>query len=127
MTVALIIAGLPALAETPMTGDQFEAHVGTNRLTYDYGGGLLGIEEYLPDRRVRWAFEADTCLEGTWYEDGDQICFTYENGGEPACWLFFDLGGTIKGRFMGEGGGWEIFEIEKKDAPLSCSGPDVGV
>jgi hypothetical protein len=124
---AALLAAFPALAETPMTGDEFEAHVGTSTLTYDYGDGVFGIEEYLPGRKVRWAFEADNCLVGTWYEKGDQICFTYDNGGEPACWLFFDLGGYVKGRFMGEGGGWEIYELDKTNEPLSCTGPDVGV
>jgi hypothetical protein len=35
--------------------------------------------------------------------------------------------GRIRGRYMGEGGGWEIVESERGGGPLPCAGPDVGV
>jgi hypothetical protein len=110
-----------------MTGAEFEANTTGETLTYDYGGGLFGTEEYLEGRRVRWAFEGDLCIYGTWYEQGDQICFEYENDPTPACWLYFLEDGKIRGRYMGEGGGWEILESSRDGGPLPCAGPDVGV
>jgi hypothetical protein len=126
---ALFLATLagPATAETPLSAEAFDAATEGATITYDYGGGLFGTEEYLPDRRVRWAFEGDLCIYGDWYQDGDEICFVYENDPTPACWHYFLEGGKIRGRYMGEGGGWEILESSRDGGPLPCAGPDVGV
>jgi hypothetical protein len=58
---ALLASALPVLAEGPVTADQFEAHVTGKTLTYARGGAIFGIEQYLPGRKVRWQFTADTC------------------------------------------------------------------
>lgn len=127
LSLALTIFANAAVAETPMTGAEFDADVTGKTVTYDYGNGLFGTEEYLPDRRVRWAFEGDSCIYGTWYQAEDQICFLYENDPTPQCWLYFLEGGAIRGRYMGPGGGWEINESARTTQGLSCAGPDVGV
>jgi hypothetical protein len=120
-------AALPVRAELPLSADEFDAATVGQTLTYDYGGGLSGTEEYLRDRRVRWAFEGDLCIYGDWYQEGDEICFVYENDPTPACWLYFLENGKLRGRYMGEGGGWEIVETSRDGGPLPCAGPDVGV
>ena len=127
LTLSLCMTPLAAFAETPLTGAEFGADVTGKTLTYDYGNGILGTEEYLPDRKVRWAFEGDICMYGTWYQDKDQICFVYDSDPTPQCWLYFLESGKIRGRYMGPGGGWEILESARTTQPLSCAGPDVGV
>lgn len=127
LALFLFNAAQPAFAEIPMNAQTFDADVTGKTLTYDYGNGLFGIEEYLTDRKVRWAFEGDLCIYGTWYQQGDEICFIYENDPMPACWLFFLEAGAIRGRYMGEGGGWEITESNRTTQPVPCAGPDVGV
>jgi len=124
---ALSLAAPAARAETPLSGAEFEANTTGEIITYDYGGGLFGTEEYLPGRSVRWAFDGDLCIYGEWYQAGDQICFVYENDPTPACWLYFLEDGLIRGRYMGDGGGWEILESTRDGGPLPCAGPDVGV
>ena len=123
----LALASGAALAETPLNGQEFDAATVGATITYDYGNGLFGTEEYLPGRKVRWAFEGDLCTYGEWYQSGDQICFVYEGESRPACWLYFLDDGRIRGRYMGEGGGWEILESSRENGPLPCAGPDVGV
>lgn len=125
--LSLILIAMPALAETPLSGPEFDAATRGDTITYDYGNGVFGTEEYLDDRRVRWAFEGDLCIYGIWYEKEDQICFEYESDPTPACWLYFLEDGRIRGRYMGEGGGWEILESTRDGPPLPCAGPDVGV
>jgi len=122
-----LLPAAPGLAEIPMTGPEFEANTMDETITYDYGGGLFGTEEYLPGRRVRWAFDGELCIYGEWYVQGDEICFLYEDDPRPACWLYFLEDGKIRGRYMGEGGGWEILESARDGGPLPCAGPDVGV
>ncbi|MBL9064158.1 hypothetical protein [Tabrizicola sp.] len=127
LLLALALLATPALAETPLNADEFDAATRGATLTYDYGNGLYGTEEYLDGRRVRWAFEGDLCIYGVWYQKDDEICFDYENDSTPACWLYFLENGKIRGRYMGEGGGWEILESSREGGPLPCAGPDVGV
>ncbi|NJM83976.1 MAG: hypothetical protein HC844_17370 [Tabrizicola sp.] len=111
-----------------MTADQFEAHIGTRTLTYDYGEGVRGTAEHLPERRLRWAFEGYPCIEGSWYARRDMICFVFSDPGASACWHFYDLDGRIRGRsYLDDGMMFEILEIARTDAPLSCHGAEVGV
>jgi hypothetical protein len=126
MLFSLVLLPLPALAETPLSGEEFDSSVTGSTITYDYGGGIFGTEEYLPDRRVRWAFEGDTCVYGTWYQKTDEICFIYENDPEPKCWHYFLRDGAIHGTFRGVGSD-NIVEVERTSNPLPCAGPDVGV
>ena len=79
------------------------------------------------DDRVAAHLDGDLCIYGEWYVQSDEICFAYENDPAPACWLYFLDDGRIRGRYMGEGGGWEIVESERGGGPLPCAGPDVGV
>ena len=127
LIATLILLAGPVLAETPMTGAEFDANTTGETLTYDYGDGLFGTEEYLEGRRVRWAFDGDLCIYGIWYPVEDRICFEYENQPDVACWQYFLENGRIRGVFMGEGGGWEILESSRDGGPLPCAGPDVGV
>lgn len=127
---ALALVGLnalPATAETPMSGAAFEAYVTNKTITWDYGAGILGMEQYLPGRQVRWAFEDDQCMTGHWFEDGTNICFQYEDGGGPQCWRFSLDGQALRAQFVNVEGGTVINEIDSSAKPLACSGPDVGV
>lgn len=127
LALAFALAATPCLAGPPLNADQFDEATRGSTITYDYGDGLFGTEEYLDNRQVRWAFDGDLCIYGTWYQRGDQICFDYENNPERACWLYFLENGRIRGVYMGQGGGWDILESSRDGGPLPCAGPDVGV
>ncbi len=54
----VLIAATPALAaDAPMTAAEFEAYATGKTLTYAVGGEVYGAEQYLPGRRVLWAFK----------------------------------------------------------------------
>lgn len=127
LPLALILLASPCLAGPPLDDEGFDAATKGATITYDYGDGLFGTEEYLDNRQVRWAFDGDLCIYGIWHQKGDQICFDYENDPEPACWLYFLENGRIRGVYMGQGGGWDILESSRDGGPLPCAGPDVGV
>jgi hypothetical protein len=129
-TVALILAGLvsPATAETALTAQEFDAYATGKTLTYSEGGAIFGIEQYLPGRRVRWAFTGDTCVDGVWYPDeAGLICFVYEHDPTPQCWSFFQGGNGLSARFENDPDGTLLSEVEQSQTPLICAGPDVGV
>lgn len=128
LPLALTVLAGPALAEeTPMTAAEFERYVTGKTLSYAEAGIPYGKEEYLPGRRVRWAFEGGECQEGIWYAEGPLICFVYEYQPAPQCWTFIEGPAGLIARFEHPDGGRELYEANQSDEPLSCPGPDVGV
>lgn len=120
-----LFSSLPSKAETPLSGAEFEAYATGKTLTFSQGGQAYGAEEYRSGRRVRWAFSADQCMEGIWYEQGDEICFAYEDEKGPQCWRFFRQGDGLRAQFSGEAE-TVLYEATQSNKPLLCLGPEVG-
>jgi hypothetical protein len=133
LTLFLALA-TPGLAETPLlvadaplTAQQFEDYATGKTLSYAQDGVVWGSEQYLPGRKVIWAFTQDECQYGHWFEDQGNICFLYENDLQPQCWRFFREEKGLHAIFMGADGGTQLSEVGQSTTPLSCPGPDVGV
>lgn len=125
---ALLLSALPGLADQPITAEEFDAYVTGKTLTYAQYGDVFGIEEYLPDRRVRWQFTEDTCQYGRWYpKEGGLICFAYEYDSEEHCWSFWRENGRLRALSVNDAPGAELTEVAQTDRGLACPGPDVGV
>lgn len=124
---ALILATLPAKAETPLSAAGFEAHVTGKTVTYGQSGSLFGIEEYLPGRQVRWRVAENQCQYGIWFQKDDMICFVYEDDPTSHCWTFWLDGGALVALSEDALPGAELREVDRTTEPLSCPGPDVGV
>ena len=71
-----------------MTPQAFEAASAGRTLHFSHLGQPFGSEQYLSGRRVLWRFADGGCQQGRWWDEGDQICFAYENGDGPQCWRF---------------------------------------
>ena len=125
-TLALLTASA-ATAETQLSGAEFEAYSTGKTLTYASNGQIYGVEQYLPNRRVRWAFIDDTCRIGHWYEDAGEICFVYEHDATPQCWTFHLSDSKLMARFVSDPPQTELKEVNQTSEPLACTGPDVGV
>ena len=116
-----------AQAETPVTATEFESHVTGYTVTYQQFESAFGIEEYLPDRKVRWSVALNDCQYGSWYPEDDDICFVYEYDPNPACWTFWLRDGALVALSTSDAPGAELYEVERGQTPLPCPGPDVGV
>lgn len=110
-----------------MTAQEFEAYTLGKTFSYGSVGAPYGREQYLPNRRVRWAFEGGDCQAGEWYEEGGLICFTYDTEPTPHCWSFQRTASGLIARFENDPAISELYEVEQSSAPLACPGPDVGV
>jgi len=126
--LALVPAG-QAGAEALMTPGEFEAHVTGRTLTFAFRGGDYGVEQYLPGRRVLWAFVGRDCEGGVWFPQDGQICFLYDqNPDDPRCWHVYHAPGGSRAVLV-EGGvetGFEIVEIKNTATPMACPGAFLG-
>lgn len=127
LAVALAVLPGAAVAETPISAAEFEAHVTGRTVTYQQADSIFGIEEYLPDRKVRWSVAPNECQYGSWYPEGETICFVYEYDPNPACWTFWLRGGALVALSTSDLPGAELYEVDNTRSPLPCPGPDVGV
>jgi len=130
--LAALLALLPGLAmaepgSPPIDAQAFEDHVTGKTLTYEQSGAIFGIEEYLPDRKVRWSVAPNACQYGSWYPEGENICFVYEGEPLPSCWTFWLRDGALVALSVHAVPGEELTETAASAEPLPCPGPDVGV
>ncbi|TRD21712.1 hypothetical protein [Palleronia caenipelagi] len=116
-----------AAAETPLSGDAFDAYTRGKTLTFSADGAPYGMEEYLPGQRVRWSFLDGKCQQGVWYESADRICFEYEGNPDPQCWRFYEGSNGLRAEFADRLGADILYETRSTDEELLCYGPDVGV
>ncbi|SNR26225.1 hypothetical protein [Puniceibacterium sediminis] len=127
VTALTLSLTLPAAAQSPMSGAEFDDYATGKTLYFGLGEQSYGVEEYLPDQRVRWSFLDGECKEGTWYEDAGQICFVYENEPTPQCWSFFKDGSGLRAVFENDPGATTLYEARQNEEPMMCYGPEVGV
>lgn len=128
--LSLCLMFLPLTAgaqEDPLSAGAFEARTTGQTLTYGLGGEVFGTEQYLPGRRVIWAFAGQGCQHGTWEDSDGLICFRYEGDPDPACWQFFDNEGRLVARLNSDPEGLPLEELAQSPEPMSCPGPDTGV
>lgn len=125
--LALALLATPALAQTPLTAEEFETYVTGKTLTYSQFGTVFGIEEYLPNRKVRWKTAPEECQYGSWFQRGAMICFVYEYSPSEHCWTFWREGDGL--RALAEGAAPEntLAEVGQTTDGLACPAPDVGV
>lgn len=125
-TLALILIGSAAAAETPMTGAEFDAYATGRTLTFGTEGNPdYGVEEYLENREVIWSPRPGECVEGVWFDRGDNICFVYENDPEPKCWQVYRTETGIRAVFTNRPGTTVLFESKDNAKPLVCPGPEL--
>lgn len=125
--LALTLLPLPALSADLLTADEFDAYTMGKTLSYVWQGQEFGKEQYLPGRKVVWAFSGDECRRGEWYEQAGNICFVYEDDPDPKCWSFQQSASGLMAKFVGDPDGTELSEVSQSPTPLACPGPDVGV
>ena len=110
-----------ATAETPMTAAEFEAYVTGKILTFGSPKiGNYGVEQYLPDRRVRWSALDGECIKGEWYAEGDDICFLYVGDPEPKCWEVYQTSDGIRAEYTSTDSGTILFEAKEDPEALIC-------
>lgn len=124
--LALLLA-TPALAEPPLSAEDFDALTQGRTMTWAEFGQVYGVEQYLPGRRVRWTVLGDDCKLGHWYPEGDLICFQYEDDPTPACWTITRSDTDLYARYAGTDAASAPVVLQETTEPMACFGPEVGV
>ena len=122
----LLCLATPAVSQ-PLTAEEFEQATTGRTFFYSRDGQSYGAEQYLPGRKVIWAFTGDDCQKGLWYPDGPDICFVYENKPDPQCWIFTQGAGGLEARFRDDFAESPLLGQRSSPEPMACLGPDVGV
>ncbi|MCY1126943.1 hypothetical protein OU426_08760 [Frigidibacter sp. RF13] len=123
-----LIGGGAAFAEPEaLTGEASDKAVTGRTFHYRAGPSSFGTEQYLPGRRVVWAYTGDDCVKGIWYPEGGDICFLYEGQEEPVCWSFAETDAGLVARSLGNPDLPPLTGRQTLPDALACLGPDVGV
>ncbi|MEM8789478.1 MAG: hypothetical protein AAGE76_14555 [Pseudomonadota bacterium] len=122
-------AAVAAAAETRLSPLDFDTLSSGKTLFFKQNGIPYGAEQYLPDRQVIWQYGDGSCTRGTWYIQGEAMCFVYEDAPVPQCWIMAERPAGVFVRRAGTepGHGSEIRLDRETTAPLVCAGPDLGV
>ena len=122
-----IAAAESATAQDFLTPEEFEHYTNGNTLRFErHGSEYHGLEEYLPDRRVRMQAPDGTCHDGHWYVQGPSICFSYDGWPEPECWMIARGETGLLGRPTDSLSLFGYWDIRITDETLSC-GSDTSV
>lgn len=121
------VTALPALSQSLMTAQEFDAYTRGKTLYYGDGATPYGAEIYLPNRRVRWSFLDGECKDGEWYEQDGLICFVYEDRPDPQCWSFTEGSNGLIARFENDPAVTPLYEANESTQEMLCLGPKVGV
>ena len=120
--VLFVLIASPAIAQTALSADEFEALVTGRTLDFGYlGEQPYGLERYLPNRQVVWSWGDNLCEQGNWYEQAGNICFEYDSDVVPQCWRYFKDGDRLIGTFMNADADPDaIYELTPVKRELVC-------
>lgn len=124
--LALLLLASPALADPPLTAQEFEALTLGRTMTWAEFGSVYGVEHYLPGRQVRWTEPGDDCKAGHWYPEGNAICFQYEDDPAPDCWEISRSGPDLLARYTTNPPDAAPVIVQETTELLACFGPKVG-
>ena len=127
LLAGLCLAASAAQAEPPLTAEAFDALTLGRTMTWAEFGQVYGVEQYLPDRRVRWTMLGDICTSGRWYPLGSEICFQYDHKPAPVCWTMTIGEDGLLARHASRAPDDEAVRIKNATEPMACFGPEVGV
>lgn len=127
LVAALLLAAGPALAGPALNAEAFDRLTLGQTMTWADFDTVYGVEQYLPNRRVRWTFSGDSCMEGYWYPQGETICFQYEGSDQPFCWVMVHTATGLTAADTDDGPDAIPVVIAATTEPLACFGPDLGV
>ncbi|MEX0970616.1 MAG: hypothetical protein WD046_09260 [Paracoccaceae bacterium] len=131
--IAALLFGGVAQAQTAILPEEFGAAAIGKTYWFSENGIHYGAEQYFDDQTVIWQDRNGNCLRGSWYANGPQMCFIYDNDPAPDCWTMWE---TDDGRVLIEStripddpaiAPLVLELIRRTPLPIACTGPLLGV
>ena len=127
--IAALLIAAPALAEEPVSPDEFRDFAEGWTLYFERDGEPFGSEAFERDGKVRWRYGDGSCVRGAWRAHDGQLCFLYDSEDEAAginCWkMMRDDQGIFARLLDGENAGLELRVARRDRTPLLCGAPGV--
>ncbi|QQA43703.1 hypothetical protein [Pelagovum pacificum] len=121
LLIALLLAPATLAAQDMLGPDEFAEITDGNTYTFLLDGEPYGIERYMADQKVIWSFLDGECSLGTWYPEGEAICFRYDHDPEnPQCWEIYETDVGLRTVFLEEPARSLDYEARQGDEELVC-------
>ena len=125
----LLAAASAASAQT-LTGKQFDTLSRGTTMHFSQNGQDFGSEQFFSGQRTAWRAQNGRCINGKWTYEPPAICFTYDDGSGPFCWLVAGNAEnlTITSTRNRDGGPPLVLQLSGQDkTQIICTGPLFGV
>lgn len=129
VAAAFLFATTTASAEM-LTGEAFDQLSRGTTMHFTANGFPYGSEQFFSDRRTVWRADDGRCVNGKWSYKAPEICFIYDDGSGPFCWMITLEAGTMQvtSANADEGEAPLVLELSGQDKqPIYCTGPLFGV
>lgn len=71
----------------PLTGKEFDTLSRGTTMHFTENGVFYGSEQFFSDQRTVWRADDGRCVNGKWTYEEPAICFRYDDGSGPSCWV----------------------------------------
>ncbi len=129
LTAIFCCAASAAIAE-PMTGKAFDALSQGTTMHFTASGQPYGSEQFFANHRTVWRASDGRCINGKWSYNSPAICFVYDDGSGPFCWVVEGDAKslTVTSTRNAEGEPPLVLHMSGQDhEPILCTGPLFGV
>lgn len=132
MKALIVLFALVASAShaQTLTGKQFDALSHGTTMHFSESDEFYGSEQFFSNQRTVWRAEDGSCINGKWTYEAPAICFVYDDGSGPFCWMIEgdaqDM--TVTSTRREAGAPPLVLELSRQDKqPVLCTGPLFGV
>lgn len=128
--VLIALAMASSASAQVLDGAGFDAFSRGTTLYFEDSGQFFGAEHFFSDHRTVWRSNDGTCVNGKWAYINQEICFIYDNGDGPFCWIMERTarGLSATSRNNAEGEPPLVLDLSGQDhVPIQCTGPLFGV
>ncbi len=129
LAMLAVLAAGSAGAE-PLTGKAFDALSRGTTLHFTADGQPFGSEQFFDGQRTVWRAEDGRCINGKWRYEAPAICFVYDDGSGPFCWVMEGDARSLTATSTRdpEGEAPLVLQLAGQDrSEILCTGPLFGV
>ncbi|NOR60932.1 MAG: hypothetical protein GQ535_00365 [Rhodobacteraceae bacterium] len=87
LAIALFTLLAGATSAQSLTGKEFDTLSRGSTMHFTNSGQFYGSEQFFFGQRTVWRADDGRCINGKWAYEAPAICFVYDDGSGPFCWV----------------------------------------